>query len=81
MAVINLSGFATSIFPDQAAFDMAVQSLIDLYETPLRSSVGIIKNLLVEAIERSNRTLLDKYPNLRDVVSKQVKMSYSNFSE
>ena len=72
MAVINLSGFATSIFPDQHAFDMAVRSLIDLYETPLRSSVGIIKNILVEAIERSNRQLLDKYPNLRDVVSKQV---------
>ena len=51
---------------------MAVRSLIDLYETPLRSSVGIIKNILLEAIERSNRTLLDKYPNLKDAVSKQV---------
>ena len=60
MAIINLSGYATSIFPDQTAFNMAVRSLIENYETPLKSAVAIIKDILIKAVEDANKKLLGK---------------------
>ena len=39
---------------------MAVRSLIDLYEAPLKSAVDVIRQILNKAVEEANKKLLGK---------------------
>ena len=39
---------------------MAVRTLIDLYEAPLKSAVDVIRQILKKAVEDANKKLLGK---------------------
>ncbi len=50
MSIANLSGYRTSMFPQQLAIDIAVRKVVDNYTQPLIGGVSLIKDILVNGL-------------------------------
>ena len=67
-ALENLSGYRCQLYPDQLSFDIFVRQLVEFYRSPLKSSIGIIKSILISAVDESSKDILEGYPKLQEMV-------------
>lgn len=69
----NLTGYRSTVLPDQLALDKAVGKLTENYKKPLKKSLQAIKNEVLTAVTDVSYELLKDYPQLKAVIVTYMK--------
>lgn len=81
MIIGNLSGLDCMVFPDQYAFRITVNKLIDNYADPILASVQAIKGILDKAIDQCIGQYLGHFIQFKELVNAKITAKTRQFED